>query len=689
MGTVLLTKGIMRQLNFDNVKKEIRSVLISAKEGLTVQEFLKEYRSLENRDGSIFLKGIADETTEHIQKLVLKQKYVKKKTPNKGYITNISRHNQTSAPVNINRYRPFVPAPLRAEIIQIVKQHPQGIGYPTLTFEYNKTFSKCLSLMWLSSNPAERLEKLVNAVPELKLITINNTQKLSYVDNDQDVLEETDVSRSKHQNMKDTVPMSFPTSQPLSLVIPMSVRRNIERVLKLFCKGILDKHFPILYQTCTNQTFDLHELGFTSLIDLTDALPEIFLRVKGKNPNDWLLFHVDNSKYVPENLEISNIKTSSDIYVSEEDVLKDIALPSSKYIQLNLPGEIETKFIPVFISAIINPNCFWFQLYTKEAIQRLKSLEKEMENFYNKLPSGSYKIANSHITVGAICALFCKDDSQWYRIVVTDIPTIDDVVVDFVDYGTSEKVPRHHLYYLRKSFTHLPAQAFQAELAFVKSANKGSEWDLAAQKRFNDLCNRPYLMAQVNSINNSVASLFLCDSTGEDDIHINDVLVQEGHAEYCASQTSDYDSCSELLSDECSSNSSLPTNLLQNEMVTSENNCFSEKANTSVNSQSEYQGSHHESSQFFCKRVLLDENYFIHILSVRNEAYVSGSDICNLFWANKSEHRLADRLNCKDVIVPTLSVSREEFKDLFEKCERYSVKGFHEIWSLYILLNML
>ncbi|GFX41941.1 tudor domain-containing protein 5 [Trichonephila clavipes] len=454
---VLFTKGIMRQLNFDNVKKEIRSVLISAKEGLTLREFLKEYRSLvgirlptrelgystdidllnsipnvvrvqENRDGSVFLKGIADETTEHIQKLVLKQKCVKKKTPNKGYVTNISRHNQISAPVNVDRYRPFVPATLRAEIIQIVKQHPQGIGYPTLTFEYNKTFSKNLSLMWLSSNPAQRLEKLVNAVPELKLITKGNSQKLFCVDNDQDVPEETDIFRSKHQNMKDTVPMSSPTSQPLSSVIPMSVRGNIEKVLKVFCKGILDKHFPILYQTCTKQTFDLHELGFTSLIDLTDALPEIFLRVKGKNPNDWLLFHVDNSKNVPENLEISNIKTSSGTYVSEEDVLKDIALPSSKYIQLNLPGEIETKFIPVFISAIINPNCFWFQLYTKEAIQRLKSLEKEMENFYNKLPSGRYKIANSDITVGAICALFCKDDSQWYRIVITGIPTIDDVV---------------------------------------------------------------------------------------------------------------------------------------------------------------------------------------------------------------------------------------------------------------------
>ncbi|GFQ76401.1 tudor domain-containing protein 5 [Trichonephila clavata] len=367
-------------------------------------------------------------------------------------------------------------------------------------------------------------------------------------------------------------------------------------------------------------------------------------------------------------------------------VLKDIAPPSLKYIQPNLPVEIETKFIPVFISAIINPNCFWFQLHTKEAVQRLKSLEKEMENFYNKLSSGMYKIANSDVTVGAICATFCKDDSQWYRTVIAALPTIDDAIVDFVDYGTSERVSRQHLYYLRKSFTHLPAQAFQAELAFIKSANEGGEWDLAAQKRFHDLCNRPYLMAQVNSINNSVASLFLCDSIGEVDIHINDVLVHKGYAEYCASQTSDYESSSELLSDESLSDSSLPSNLLQNEMVTSENNCFFEKANISVNPLAASQGSHHESSQLFCKRVLLDENYFIHILSVRNEAYVSGSDICNLFWANKSEDLLADRLKCKNVIVPTFSVSREDFKDLFEICERYSVKGFHKnLVTLYPL----
>lgn len=692
----------MGQLNFDSVKKEIRSVLISVKQGLTLQEFLKQYRSLvgirlpsrelgyttdidflnsisdvvrvqENRDGSFLLKGIADETTKHIQKLVQKQKCVKKKTPNKGYVTNIIRHNQMSSAVD--RYCPFIPALLRAEIIQVVKQHPEGIGYTALAFEYQRTFLKNLNLTWLSTNPSERLEKLVIAVPELKLKTVGNAPKLCFVNSFQYTPKQADVSRSRHQNIKDAV-LTSPLSQPVSSVIPMSAKRNCEMVLKLYSKGIVDKYFPILYQKCTNQPLNLHELGFVSLIDLADALPDIFFSVKLINENGWILFHVDNSKYAPEKLDKSDIKTSSsDTDISIEDVLKDIALPSLKYIESNLPVEAKIKFIPVFISAIINPNCFWFQLLTEEAIQSFKRLEKEMENFYMS-SSTMYKMKSTDIAVGAICATFCKDDCQWYRTIITAIPTIDSVVVDFVDYGTSEKVPRHYLYYLRKSFTHLPAQGFQAELAFVKPANKENRWKLTAQKRFHDLCNRPYLMAQINSVNRSVASIFLCDSIGEDDIHINDILVQEGHAEYCVSQTSDYESSSEL-SDESLSDHSLQPNLLQAEMVT-ENDCFSNKADILVNPQSNSEENNDESSQFFCKRVLLDEKYFIHILSIRNEAYVSGSEFCNLFWKNKSEDLLADRLKFKNVVVPTLSVSRKEFKNLFEKCERYSVKGFHD-----------
>ncbi|GFS69424.1 tudor domain-containing protein 5 [Nephila pilipes] len=702
--------GIMGQLDFDNVKKEIRSVLISVKEGLTLREFLKAYRNLvgirfpsrelgyttdidllnsipevvhvqENRDGSFLLRGIADDTTEHIQNLVQKQKSVKKKTTNQSYVTNITRLNQMSASVKMDKCRPFVPAQLRLDIIQIVKQYPEGIGYTALMTEYSKTFSKNLNLIWLSSNPSVQFEKLVSVIPELKLKTVGNSLKLCFVDNFQKTSRQADVSRSRHQNITGAVVTSDVDHQQLSSVIPVTVKQNFEKVLKMYPNGILVKHFPILYQKCTNQPFDLHELGFTSVLELAKSLPQIFYMVKGNSLNDWFLYHIKDSKFAPQNLEKPKTKTLSSDKCTEN--VRDIISPSLMYIKSELPVEAKIKYIPVFISAINNPSCFWFQLQTKEAIQGLKKLEKEMEIFYNSSSSSMYKMANNDIAVGAICATFCKDDSQWYRTVITAMPSIESVIVDFVDYGSFDKVPRSSLYYLRNSFTHLPTQAFLAELAFIKPRNKKNTWNLAAQKRFHDLCNRPYLMAQIDSIG-LVTSLFLCDSIGEDDIHINDVLVEEDLAEYCINGTSDYESSLEL-SDDYLSEGSLPSNPLGTKRESPHSNYLS-KTSISMNPTPINQGNRHKSPQFFCKRVLLGDNYVIHILSVRNEAYVSGADLCNLFWKDKSENVLADRLKCKDVIVPTISVSREEFKDLFEKCERYSVKGFHDsLVTLYPL----
>lgn len=48
-------------------------------------------------------------------------------------------------------------------------------------------------------------------------------------------------------------------------------------------------------------------------------------------------------------------------------------------MQSTIPTYIDlSKYIPVFVSAIISPSLFWFQLQTDEFIEKFEKLEKDM-----------------------------------------------------------------------------------------------------------------------------------------------------------------------------------------------------------------------------------------------------------------------------------------------------------------------
>jgi len=80
----------------------------------------------------------------------------------------------------------------------------------------------------------------------------------------------------------------------------------------------------------------------------------------------------------------------------------------------------------------------------------------------------------------------------------------------------------------------LPAQAIPARLTNVCAT--GETWSVQATRRFTQLVANRALMARVTSINR-VISVCLCDTSGDDDVHINDVLIKSGLAEKCRDQS--------------------------------------------------------------------------------------------------------------------------------------------------------
>jgi len=80
----------------------------------------------------------------------------------------------------------------------------------------------------------------------------------------------------------------------------------------------------------------------------------------------------------------------------------------------------------------------------------------------------------------------------------------------------------------------LPAQAIPARLTNMCAV--GETWSMQATRRFTQLVAQRVVMAKVTSISR-VVSVCLCDTTGDDDVHINDTLLKTGLAKKCHDQS--------------------------------------------------------------------------------------------------------------------------------------------------------
>lgn len=200
----------MHGKKYDDTKKEIRSVLLTYQTRVTLDEFLKTYRGLvgqrlPSRDlgfssdvaflksmpdvvdvhsespGKVYLTGIADKTSEHIQKLVSRQR--KSKTSN-------SRSNQTakqryarqpvsklrSTSPNTRELKPFLPGTLRAEIIELMNSHKYGLTLAGFALAYHRKFKKYLPLI----NGLNSLESMIKLIPEIEVGRNSNNEIAFY-----------------------------------------------------------------------------------------------------------------------------------------------------------------------------------------------------------------------------------------------------------------------------------------------------------------------------------------------------------------------------------------------------------------------------------------------------------------------------------------------------------------------------
>lgn len=187
----------MQEKSFKD-KKEIRSLLLTYPHGVSFDEFLKVYRGLlgkrlpsrsfgfssdvaflqsmpdvvsvsTDKYGKIHLIGLADETCEHIQQLVCKQKKPPKKSNNEKFHHRFPSHN-------VRELKPFLPGPIKAEILQLMVYYPAGITFPAFTLAYRRKYKKVLPLV----QGFDTLEGMIRLIPQLEVRVIEGEKRICY-----------------------------------------------------------------------------------------------------------------------------------------------------------------------------------------------------------------------------------------------------------------------------------------------------------------------------------------------------------------------------------------------------------------------------------------------------------------------------------------------------------------------------
>ncbi|CAL4161785.1 unnamed protein product [Meganyctiphanes norvegica] len=151
--------------------------------------------------------------------------------------------------------------------------------------------------------------------------------------------------------------------------------------------------------------------------------------------------------------------------------------------------------------------------------------------FYSSPIGERYKITNENLQIRAPVAVLFKEDENWYRAIVTSLVDLTSVKLFFIDYGTEGTCFNKFLRKMHTNFFHLPAQAVEGSLHGIRPVNDTRRWSRRASKKLLNLLQDKPLVANIIKVENATVYMSLWDTT-DCDIHISDLLVSEGLAEY-------------------------------------------------------------------------------------------------------------------------------------------------------------
>ncbi|KAM9705883.1 tudor domain-containing protein 5 isoform 2-T2 [Dama dama] len=568
------------------LRKEIRSLLISTKDGLTPQQLEKEYllmvgnhlplRILGYRstmelvldmpdvvsvcpcgDGTVILKAIPDESTKGIANLVAKQKSNHKV----GNSVQKGRASVCSGPSSRQRvpYRGRVPPILPA----VVKSFPVA--------------KACFS------QPASNMEP-----PKQILGMERNTRS--------NVMETSRLNQSEKLNqLENTFKSVIAQIGPGGTINP-ELKHKIKFVVSKFPEGLLISKLLREFELIFKEQLSPKKLGFLNVIELVGALSDILHVEFREGQQDLLVFDAD-MKPLASDGSVSSVRNSclvqSDKKIEakacvsspprnslstaiikettwdcpsknhkepEQKIFKKpnlVVKPLQLQVEINksqlnlamanhdippdavrdkklcrLPPLDTSTLVGVFVEYIISPSQFYIRIYSRDSSELLEDMMIEMRRCYsNQLVSDRYAMPECFIQPGHLCCVRISEDKWWYRVIIHRILGRQEVEVFYPDFGNIGTVQKSSLRFLKCCYTKLPAQAIPCSLAWVRPVEE--HWTPRAILQFQKLCGLKPLVGVVDEYVDGILNIFLCDTSSNEDVYFHHVLRTEGHAIVC------------------------------------------------------------------------------------------------------------------------------------------------------------
>nr|XP_009481742.1 PREDICTED: tudor domain-containing protein 5 [Pelecanus crispus] len=488
------------------LKKEVRSLLMAAKEGLTPAQLEQEYvamigKPLPLRDlgfrstlelvadmpevvrvcsyekGTFVLKAIADETTKAIAKLVARQRRsarVRKGAAAKADAASPSKNAQSFP----RRDRaPILPATVKAELQDLLSSSP------LLLLDFDKAFFRRFGRAFQYTQYGFfSMFEVLRSVSDI--IVVEQTRAGSLLTLKRYLARE----REKEEMPQDEAQEEMPQGEAQEEMPQAAPAADM----------------PPLEPSCETESFHLtakekSEPVETQAVDLGDDL---------KQPQDLERSLLDKLIMTPE---------------IPPDAVQDRSLCS-------LPPLERRCLVGVFVEFIVSPSQFYIHICSRETSDKLQDMMIEMRHCYsNKLVSDRYIMPESSVQPGQLCCVTVS--KWWYRVIIHRVINDQEVEVFYPDYGNLEVVRKSWLRFLKWCYLKLPAQAIPCSLAWVKPVE--GTWCNAATLLFKKLCGSKLLVGIVDEYVNGILHLFLCDTSTEEDVYFHCVLRDGGCADVC------------------------------------------------------------------------------------------------------------------------------------------------------------
>ncbi|XP_078096023.1 tudor domain-containing protein 5 [Mustelus asterias] len=632
------------------LKKELRSLLISAKNSLTPGELERDYHSMMGKrlplcalgyrsvqelasnipdtievrtcgDG-ILLKGVGNETTKGIEDLMAKAKVSSKTRHNLRKTRYQFTQKQTFLPRRYNT-TPVLPALVKCELRELVASFPGGILLSDFDRSFRKKYGRPFqytrygfySLQEVLKAAGDDLE--IQQTRQGSLLLLRNKNRETPLKQGKQLKQPTQLNQDQsnvitvlpgpvtpttgNQTVSSLRPENMPYLAPdtqyfgglqklvedlrtvlvdkgLEGTIDSQIKEKIRFTVAQQPNGLLASKLPAEFKNIFGMELPLKDLGFYSVTELVGALSDTLCVERDSVNQDWLVFDVKHCKSlqrcthysmatstahsIPEQVESQlnkiNSLPSADrknaVIADNREPEKNFSLQTFNVEKVRktwcspefeippdaiqdgnlykLPELEENSFVCVFVESVTSPSRFYIRFYGDSTSVILEDLMIEMRRCYSyQEVSERYVMPDSFIQPGQVCCVRNPDDVWWYRVIIHRVLDEKLVEVYYVDFGDISTVERSRLRFLKCCHSKLPAQGVPSTLMWLQPTE--NDWSIAAKNQFLRFCGKQPLVALICGYLDDVLHLFLCDTSTDEDIYINDVLKKAGHAVPC------------------------------------------------------------------------------------------------------------------------------------------------------------